>query len=201
MGINYKIAPPLYQDVMNMIYNAYDINVYNYDRLLMQELTEDILNPTLFSIECQDYDWEEDKWITCIISYRGDIDYKEEIRESVQWLNRNSFRRAIETGPCRIYCYKNDTLPKSLPNEFIKIGKKQATMFGNGTVIGRVLSERISKPYDFMYSQRAFVHWFVGEGMEEGEFAEAREDLGFLEKDYLDILGEPETDDWTDDDD
>jgi len=26
-----------------------------------------------------------------------------------------------------------------------------------------------------MYSKRAFVHWFVGEGMEEGEFSEARE--------------------------
>ena len=38
-----------------------------------------------------------------------------------------------------------------------------------------------------MYSQRAYVHWYIGEGMEEGEFFEAREDLGFLEKDYLDV--------------
>ena len=35
----------------------------------------------------------------------------------------------------------------------------------------------ISKKYDLMYSQRAFVHWYVGEGMEEEEFAEAREDV------------------------
>ncbi len=46
-----------------------------------------------------------------------------------------------------------------------------------------------------MYSQRAFVHWYIEEGMEEGEFAEAREDSGFLEMDYLamDVLTEETT--------
>ena len=59
-------------------------------------------------------------------------------------------------------------------------------MISNSTAIAEVFS-RIDHKFDLMYSKRAFVHWYVGEGMEEGEFYEARENLGFMVLDYAEL--------------
>ena len=40
-------------------------------------------------------------------------------------------------------------------------------MISNTTAIAEVFA-RLNHKFDLMYAKRAFVHWFVGEGMEEG---------------------------------
>lgn len=63
---------------------------------------------------------------------------------------------------------------------------RSLVMVANSTCIQEVVG-RMNSKYNLLRRKRAFVHWFVGNGMEEGEFDEAYEDVLALEKDFEEL--------------
>lgn len=63
---------------------------------------------------------------------------------------------------------------------------RSLVMVANSTCIQEVVS-RMNSKYRLLRNKRAFAHWFVGNGMEEGEFDEAYEDVLALEKDFEEL--------------
>jgi len=175
----------------------------SHEAQTIREITDHVFQPQNMLVKYADFDPVEDKYMAISINYRGEIKSKE-ANATVQWLKQNNKISFVEWCPTGFKIGLNDTPPASIDSE-VDLDKDQideimapadrnVVMIGNNVAVSRVFTERITKKYDVMYSQRAFVHWYVGEGMEEGEFSEAREDLGFLEKDYLDVVTEQASD-------
>ncbi|VDO52383.1 unnamed protein product [Brugia timori] len=153
-----------------------------YETLSVMDITRDCFETSNQMVKC---DPTKGKYMSICLLYRGNVT-PNDVNEAISAVRHRRQINFVEWCPTGFKIGVNHEPPTAVPDGDTASVPRALCMLANTTAIAEAWA-RLDAKFDLMYSKRAFTHWFIGEGMEEDEFIDAREDMDLLERDYKEL--------------
>ncbi|CAL8101919.1 unnamed protein product [Calicophoron daubneyi] len=141
-----------------------------FQTLSVPELTQQMFDTKNMMAAC---DARFGKYLTVAAIYRGQVSMKEVEDQIFLAQSKNS-------------AYFADWIPNNIKTAVCNVApcglERSVTFIGNNTAI-QTLFRRVEEQFSKMFKKRAYISWYLAEGMDELEFTEAQSNL-------IDLIGE-----------